>query len=174
MTEQRKRAMAYLEASGAAAITIIEPDGVCTISAGAGQAKKNSQPGNSFRVAARWWIAEQDAARVARAARQCAGVVSSDSALSSTLGAVVTPDDIAIERAAAAAVIRLDSMIDAMRRDGTLQEFNARYKRGCAAAAARGEGYMNFGVAMARFKRALIPMLQSGKPMRGVFDEVFR
>jgi hypothetical protein len=90
-----------------------------------------------------------------------------------TLGATSTPDDVAIERAAAA-VIRLDSMIDAMRRDGTLREFNARYKRGRGAAAARDEGYMNYGVAMARLKAALIPMLQQGKPMRGVFDEVFR
>jgi hypothetical protein len=45
---------------------------------------------------------------------------------------------------------------------------------GRAAALARGEGLMGFGVAMARLNRALIPMPQSGAPMRGVFDEVFR
>ena len=75
---------------------------------------------------------------------------------------------------ASAACIRLDAMIEAMRRDGTLREFNARYKRGRAAALARGEGFMAFHVAMARLKRALIPMLQSGKPISGVFEEVFR
>jgi hypothetical protein len=85
----------------------------------------------------------------------------------------LTPDDVAISRASAA-VVRLDLMIEQMRRSGQLQEFNVRYKRGRAAALARGEGFMNFAVAMARLKRALIPMLQSGKPMRGVFDEVFR
>jgi hypothetical protein len=37
-----------------------------------------------------------------------------------------------------------------------------------------GEGFMAFGVAMARLKAALIPMLQSGKPISGVFDEVFK
>jgi hypothetical protein len=91
------------------------------------------------------------------------------------LGATLTPDDVAIERAAAA-VIRLDSMIDAMRRDGTLREFNARYKRGRAAALAEGRGFMGYGVAMARLKAALIPMLisQSGKPMSSIFEQVFR
>src|SRR3981189_3140657 len=53
------------------------------------------------------------------------------------VGATLTPDDIAIGRASAA-VVRLDAMIEAMRRDGTLQEFNARYKRGRAAALAEG------------------------------------
>ena len=43
-------------------------------------------------------------------------------------------------------------MIEAMRRDGTLQEFNARYKRGRAVALAEGRGFMAFGVAMARLK----------------------
>jgi hypothetical protein len=33
---------------------------------------------------------------------------------------------------------------------------------------------MGFGIAMARLKAALIPMLQSGKPISGVFEEVFR
>jgi hypothetical protein len=86
---------------------------------------------------------------------------------------VETPDDIAISRANAA-VVRLDRMIEQMRRDGTLQEFNARYKRGRTEAAAEGRGFMAYAVAIARLKRALIPMLQAGTPMRGVFDEVFR
>jgi hypothetical protein len=33
---------------------------------------------------------------------------------------------------------------------------------------------MAYGVALARLKRALVPMLQAGTPMRGVFEEVFR
>jgi len=51
---------------------------------------------------------------------------------------------------ASAAVVRLDAMIETMRRDGTLREFNARYKAGRAAAAAEGRGYMNFAVVMKR------------------------
>jgi len=65
-----------------------------------------------------------------------------------------------------------------MRRDGTLQEFNARYKAGRAAAIAEGKGYMGFGVAMARFKKALIPLLMNRPPepgrMRSIFEDVFR
>jgi hypothetical protein len=38
--------------------------------------------------------------------------------------------------------------------------------------APEGKGFMSFGVAMARFKKALIPMLQSGKPISGVFEDV--
>jgi hypothetical protein len=83
--------------------------------------------------------------------------------------ATLTPDDVAVSRSGAA-VVRLDAMIEQMRRSGQLQEFNVRYKRGRAAAQAEGRGFMGYGVAMARLKAALIPMLQSGRPMRGVFD----
>jgi hypothetical protein len=56
---------------------------------------------------------------------------------------------------------------------GTLREFNAAYKARRAAALAEGRGYMSFAIAMARFKKALIPMLQSGTPMRSIFEQVF-
>jgi hypothetical protein len=46
-----------------------------------------------------------------------------------------------------------------MRRDGTLHEFDAAYKS--RHAAARGEGFMGFNVAMAR--RALIPHYDLGR-----------
>jgi hypothetical protein len=39
-------------------------------------------------------------------------------------------------------------MIETMRRNGTLREFNVRYKAGRAAA--EGRGYMNFAVVMKR------------------------
>jgi len=86
---------------------------------------------------------KRDAPRVATAARQCAWPRSAAS-----LGATLTPDDVAMARASAA-VVRLDAMIETMRRDGTLREFNARYKAGRAAAAAEGRGYMNFARARA-------------------------
>jgi hypothetical protein len=58
----------------------------------------------------------------------------------------LTPDDVAISRANAA-LVRLDLMIEQMRRDRTLQEFNSRYKRGRAAAAAVGQGFMGYAPA---------------------------
>jgi hypothetical protein len=91
-------------------------------------------------VAARWWTAEQDAPRVATAARTLAGanpdVPAATAALAraaASLGATLTPDAVAIGRAGDA-VKRLDAMMEMMRRDGTLREFNARYKAGRAAA----------------------------------------
>jgi len=65
---------------------------------------------------------------------------------------------------------------EAMRRDGTLREFNAVCKARRAAAIAAGQGFMGFGVAMARLKRALIPRLmsRSAGPMPSLFDQVFR
>ncbi|MDB5607838.1 MAG: hypothetical protein JWP25_4738 [Bradyrhizobium sp.] len=66
-------------------------------------------------------------------------------ALCGLLRATLTPDDVAIGRADAA-VASLDALIEQMRRDVTLREFNARYKAGRAVALARGEGFMGFGV----------------------------
>jgi hypothetical protein len=66
----------------------------------------------------------RDAPRVATAAGQRAGAdpdlaIAALARAASSLGATLTPDDIAIGRASAA-VARLDAMIEAMRRDGTL------------------------------------------------------
>jgi hypothetical protein len=81
------------------------------------------------------------AARVAREARSLAGDSPDASAAlaraAGSLKATLTPDDIALARADDAAQ-RLDSMIDGMRRNGQLQEFNRAYKtRRAAAVAAR-------------------------------------
>ena len=134
----RKRALEYLEASGAVPITIIERDGVCTIHAG-GKSETVSD------IISTVWLAEQDAARVAREARRLAGdspdASQATAALARSaalLGVTLTPADVAIARASAA-VTRLDAMIEAMRWDGTLQQFNTRYKAGRAAAAVRSE-----------------------------------
>jgi hypothetical protein len=119
---------------------------------------------------------------VATAARRFAGpapdLPAATAALArsaASVGATLTADDIAIGRASAAAV-KLDSMIEAMRRDGTLAEFNARYKSGRAAAAVEGKGFMGYGVAMARLKAALIPMLvnrQTADPVQSLFAGIF-
>lgn len=62
-------------------------------------------------------------------------------------------------------------MMKAMSRSGQLQEFNRAYKIRRAAAIARGEGFMVYGVALKRLKAALVPhlMQQSAGPMRSLF-----
>ena len=167
----RKRATEYLAACGATAITVIDRDGVGVVIVGL-TAKGI--------VAGRWWIAAQDAQRVASAARRFVGegadvseVVQAVTRSAGSIGASLTPDDIAIARAAVS-MMTLDAMIEEMGRDGTLREFNRRYKAGRAAAAAEGRGYMNYSHARARLKKALIPGLQSGRPIPGLFAEVFR
>jgi hypothetical protein len=173
----RKRAVAYLEASGAAAITIIERD-----KSGGAPTFAITTSKITGTVVARWWIAARDAPRVAKAARQCAGANPNLPAATAALarsaaavGATLTPDDIAISRASAA-VTRLDVMVEQMRRSGQLQEFNSRYKRGRAGALAEGRGFMTYGIAMARLKAALVPHLigQSAGSMQGLFEQIFR
>jgi hypothetical protein len=108
-----------------------------------------------------WWLAAQDATRVAARARRLAGIspdlataIAAVQRSATALGATLTPDDVAIRRAGDS-MKRLDAMVETMRRDGTLRVFNARYQAGRAAAAAEGKGFMSFGVARARFKKAL-------------------
>jgi hypothetical protein len=45
---------------------------------------------------------------------------------------------------------RLDAMFEQMHGDGTLREFNSRYKAERAAAMAAGHGFMNYGAALRR------------------------
>jgi hypothetical protein len=89
-----KRAIEYLAACGAVPIAIIERDGLCSIHAGqiAGT------------VAARWWISERIAPRVAAQARRLADVspdVSPATAAlhrsAASLGLTLTADDVAAE-----------------------------------------------------------------------------
>jgi hypothetical protein len=65
--------------------------------------------------------------------------------------------------------------LQGLRRSDQLQEFHRAYKLRRAAATARGEGFMEFGVAMGRLKAALIPMLIGNKtaPMRPIFEQIF-
>jgi hypothetical protein len=59
----RKRAVAYLAASGATPISVVDRDGPCGIHTGK----------VTGHVAARWWVAASDGVRVASAARRFAG-----------------------------------------------------------------------------------------------------
>ncbi len=170
----RKAAVAYLAASGAVPISIVKSGAAPTFAF----STANKITGRT--IAARWWTASPDAARIASAARQAAGTAADLAECKAVLarcatsaGATLTPEDVAIA-GASAAITRLDAMVDTMRRNGTLAEFNARYKSGRAAAAVEGRGFMAYSVAMARLKRALIPMLQQGKPISEILVEVFR
>ena len=94
----------------------------------------------------------------------------------SDLGATLTRHATAIERAGNATT-KLDAYFESMRRSGQLAEFNAQYKRHRMAAMARGEGYMSFGTAMQRLRRALIPLLMGGGrtigPVQSLFATIF-
>jgi hypothetical protein len=164
----RKRATEYLVASGAVPITVTTTG---TIRTGTVTGKGRG---------ARWWVSASMAVPVASAARRLAGpapdaseAIEAVTRSASLLRASLTPDDVAVERAAAS-MMRLDSMFEAMRASGQLREFNRAYKIRRAAALAAGHGFMNYSTALRRLKFALVPMLQQGKPMRGVFDEIFR
>ena len=78
-----------------------------------------------------------------------------------SLSAILTPADVAVERAGDAAT-RLDTYLEAMRRSGALKEFNRQFKRERMEATANGRGFMSYRVAEARLRRALIPMLTGG------------
>ena len=87
----------------------------------------------------------------------------------------MTPGTVAVDRAQNA-VAKLDACFEAMRKNGQLAEFNRQYKRRRMAAGLRGEGFMSFKIAMARLKRALIPiLLGGGQPAIGatLFATVF-
>jgi hypothetical protein len=149
-----------------------EVDGVATIRSG-----RKIDP----RATAICWIAAQAAIGVARRARRLAGAnPHGDEALAALRQAAaesratLTPHDTAMSRAGAAAQ-RLDEYMSSLRGTGVLREFNRAHKRRRMAATARGEGFMTFKTAEARFRRALIPLLTGGKPVLGasLFAEVF-
>jgi hypothetical protein len=113
---------------------------------------------------------------VASAARRLAGAgadaATAIAAAAASLGATLTPDDIAVAHAANS-MMRLDAMIHKMKVSGELHQFNRRYKIERAAVLAEGRTFMSYGNALARLKLALIPGLQSGRPISGLFAEVF-
>jgi hypothetical protein len=172
-----RAAIEYLLASGAVAISLIEVDGAYVFRTGPLAKSRDIPSGRIF------WISAQQAKPIVRRARKNAGpapnLTSAATALheaASDLGATLTPHATAIERAGNAAT-KLDAYFESMRRSGQLAEFNAQYKRHRMAAMARGEGYMSFGTAMQRLRRALIPLLMGGGrtigPVQSLFETIF-
>ena len=90
-------------------------------------------------------------------------------------GATLTPNDVAIERAQAAAQ-KLDAYLANLHGNGVLRDFNRAFKQHRTAATMRGEGFMSYKAAESRLRRALIPMLVNGGTIgpRSLFEEIFR
>jgi hypothetical protein len=169
-----KAAIAYLIASGATAITIVENETGCTYRVGT-----KIDP----RAAVVHWLRETEAQAVLKAARRAAGkspdIATATAALRRTAsdqrGVTLTPHGTAMARAGEAAK-RLDRYMDSLRGTGVLKEFTKAYRRKRLAAGLRGEGFMSYGNAELRLRRALIPLLQGGgKPAVGqsLFAQIF-
>jgi hypothetical protein len=175
-----KAAIAYLTASGATAISVIEIDGRCAFrigtmfftSAGKGVA----------RSVAIFWIMEVDAKPVVTSARKIAGkgaggnaAISALHQAANDLRATLTPHDVAISRATNAAA-KLNQYLDSLQGSGALREFTRMYKRRRIEAKAAGQGFMSYRNAELRLRRALVPLLVSGQgvgPMQSLFSQVF-
>jgi hypothetical protein len=158
-TPSSKAAIAYLIASGAVAITIIENVKGCSFRCGT-----KLDP----RAASIHWLREDEAKAVMRKARKIAGrspdIETATSALhraATDLRATLTEHAVAMVRAGEAAS-KLDRYVASLKGTGVLAEFNRAYKRRRTAAMLRGEGFMSYGNAMLRFKRALVPLLMNG------------
>jgi hypothetical protein len=168
-----KAAVAYLIASGAVAISIVENETGCAFRIGT-----KIDP----RAASVHWLPEAKARPVLKAARRGAGkspdIATAISALHKTgadLKVTLTPHATAMMRASEAAK-RLDQYMASLRGTGVLREFTKAYRRKRLAAGLRGEGFMSYGNAELRLRRALIPLLMNGgQPAVGqsLFAEIF-
>jgi hypothetical protein len=172
-----KAAIQYLEASGATAISIVEVDGAAAFRVGT-----KIPPFANGNFPAIFWIMASDAKPVAKLARRLAGKDQNvgDAVVSLKKAAVecramLTPHDVAIQRAAGAAG-RLDEYLTSLKGTRTSKAFTHTYRLRRVAAAERGKGFMSYKVAELRLKRALIPLLvNGGKPAVGTsfFTTIF-
>jgi hypothetical protein len=172
-----RAALAYLEASGAAAISIVEGETGCAFRTGARTAETAGIP-----VHATYWVSASLATAVARRARKLAGdgpdAATATQALALAAAdhrTTLTTNDVAIERARTAAQ-RLDAYLGSLGRNGVLREFNRAFKHHREAATMRGEGFMSYKAAESRLRRALIPMLVNGRTIgaQSLFEDIFR
>jgi hypothetical protein len=169
-----RAALAYLEASGAAAISIVDGESGCTFRTGARAAEVSA----GVSVPATYWVSAEVATAVARRARKIAGdspdVATATDALALAAAQCrvkLTPNDIAIERAQGAAR-KLDAYLSG---HGVLREFNRAFKRRREAATMQGKGFMSYGAAASRLRKALIPMLAGARTAspQSLFAEIF-
>jgi hypothetical protein len=167
-----KAVIAYLVASNATAVSVIENTSGFTFRVGT-----KLDP----RAASVHWLPEDKARPVMKAARRIAGarpdIETATAALhQAAAGLKVTVSDhrAAIERAGAMAA-RLDAFIAQLRARGALRDFQKIYRRLRLAATARGEGFMPFSAAEIRLRKTLIKLLQGGGNVHTatIFADVF-
>jgi hypothetical protein len=171
-----KPALAYLEASGARAISITTGNGHVVLGVGY----------RADAIAAFWLRADKARAVAARArsiggvsanmdGADAAGTIAALKQAAVQLGVTLTAHDVAMARASVVAE-RLDVLMDQLKVSGIWLDFTKTYRQRWLAAKAPGEGFMPFAAAELRFQRALIPLLQSGgKPTIGqsLFATIF-
>jgi hypothetical protein len=168
-----RAALAYLEASGATAISIVDGEAGCTFRTGAMAAEVSA----GVRVPATFWVSGSVATAIARRARKLAGdspdVATATQALAQAAAdyrVTLTPHATAMARARSAAA-RIDSQLDAMMSGGGLRVFNAEYKRRREAA---GGKFMSYKAAQMRLRQAIVPHLIEGRSInRSLFEQIF-
>jgi hypothetical protein len=169
-----KAAVAYLIASGATAISIVEHGDTCTFRVGS-----RIDP----RAISIQWVLEPHARAIAKQARKIAGsnpdAIKAARALAQAAAdqrATLTPHQAAIGRAGEAAT-KLDRYLESLHGTGILKEFNRAYRQRRMAAMASGKGFMAYRIAEARLRRALIPLLVGGgtiRPAQTLFAQIFK
>jgi hypothetical protein len=169
-----RAALAYLEASGATAISIVDGEAGCVFRTGAMAAQAAG-----VHVHTTVWVSALVATAIARRARKLAGdcpdVASATQALAQAAAdhrVKLTPNDVAIERARNAAM-KLSAYLAGR---GVLRDFNAAFKQRREAAAMQGKGFMSYRAAESRLRRALVPLLANGGTIgpQSLFEEIFR
>jgi hypothetical protein len=170
-----RAALAYLEASGATAISIVDGEAGCVFRTG-----ERAAEAAGVSVHTTVWVSASVATAIARRARKLAGdspdVATATQALAQAAAdhrVTLTPHATAMARARSAAA-RIDSQLDAMMAGGGLRSFNAEYKRRRMQAAANGQGFISFRLATARLRQAIVPHLIEGRSInRSLFEQIF-
>jgi hypothetical protein len=167
-----RAAIRYLVCSGATAIAIIENVKGCSFTVGTKI---------SARAAVVMWLREDEARPVMRKARKLAGkrpdLTKATSALTKAASdqrVTLTEHAVAMMRAGDAAA-RIEQFMESLKGTGRLREFNRMFKRRRMEAMLRGEGFMSFGTASLRLRRAVGAYLSGGRDIQTatLFADVF-
>jgi hypothetical protein len=158
-------ALAYLEASGATAISIVEGESGCVFRTNARAAEVSA----GVSVPATVWVSAE-VATVAGDSPDLATAANALALAAAQCRVKLTPNDVAISRAQGAAR-QLDAYLASR---GVLREFNRAFKQRRTAATMRGEGFMSYRAAESRLRKALVPMLVNGGTIgRSLFEQIF-
>jgi len=169
-----RKAVRYLAASGATALTI--RDGRRPV--------LHVGHRTNIECIGCWWLPQEKAAKVGRKARTLAGpspdaarLVEAVHAAAKSNGVTLTEHATAITRAAESAQ-RLDAAMAELNTSGALRAFNQVYRAKREAATAAGHGFIGYGYALGRLRKALVPVLAEGRdPMAtapSLFASIFR